>query len=428
MEDKKRKKSGCEFRKRKRLEELHQSAKSCNKLTNLWTNLPSNTVQGKEENLIPKPSVSGILSVTSETTVACSTIDLDLIPALDVSCEQNTFPPSRIKLSHVEVDVEVSQSVSVSDSDDTLVDYFKKPVGNDLSGFFSYHPRQPKEEDLPFSEKKPIFSIKQGDGLSFQRQWLSYNEVNKKLYCFICLVYSKMNSSFCTGFDDWRHVHQRIEQHEASKAHSESGALFMAAKQKKSTRDLLFNNQLENRRKEVMERRHIVEVIVDVLKLIGKQGLAFRASTEQAHTFDDELINHGNFLEIIFPLGKYDSTLKNHLDSITKKSKQSLTARGGETGKKKKAGRGGFVTFLSNNTVMKIINIIRDEMKERISANIKEAVKYSILMDTTIDISGNDQCAFVVRFVHGREVVERLLVIITMCHVNYGRSAIGIVK
>lgn len=36
-------------------------------------------------------------------------------------------------------------------------------------------------------------------------------------------------------------------------------------------------------------------------------------------------------------------------------------------------------------------------------------MKYSILMDTTIDISGNDQCAFVVRFVHGREVVERLL-------------------
>jgi len=99
------------------------------------------------------------------------------------------------------------------------------------------------------------------------------------------MVYSNGNSNFCTGFDEWRHVHQRIEQHETSKTHVESVSLFMTAKQKKSTRDLLFHEQLLKRKHEVMERVHIVKVIVDVLKLIGKQGLPLRASTEHPSVY-----------------------------------------------------------------------------------------------------------------------------------------------
>lgn len=459
MDDKKRKKSGCQFRNDKRFKELYESAKGSSKITSFYTIPHSSTCTENEgslrlcsqetatdsvsslndlqkENPVPKPGVSGTSTAYSDSVSSLNDIhsekpilnsdisgtsatysdynnDEYLITTTDhtlalESSEQNSFPPSLLQSEIESKREELFPSVS----DDTK-DYFKRPSINDLSDFFSYHPRQPNEKDLPFKEKKTIFSVKQSDGLSFRRQWLSYKETNKNLYCFICLVYSRVNSSFCTGFDDWRHVHQRIEEHEASKAHLESVTLFMAAKQKKSTHDLLLHNQLQKRKQEVLERRHIVQVIVDVLKLIGKQGLAFRASTEQAHTFNDESINHGNFLEIIFLLSKYDPTLKNHLDAITRKSKQSHEARKfkeKETGKKSKVvGRGGFVTFLSNNTVMKIVTIIRDEMKERISASVKEAVKYSILMDTTIDISGNDQCAFVVRFVHGREVVERLL-------------------
>jgi hypothetical protein len=88
-----------------------------------------------------------------------------------------------------------------------------------------------------------------------------------------------------------------------------------------------------------MERRYVVQTIVDVLKLIGKQGLPFRASVEQAHTLDDSSINHGIFLEILLLLSKYDSTLKKHLDAVTVKSEQLHKARERkekETGKKKK--------------------------------------------------------------------------------------------
>jgi hypothetical protein len=65
-----------------------------------------------------------------------------------------------------------------------------------------------------------------------------------KLCCFLCLVYSSKNSTFCSGFDEWKHVHIRLEQHETSKAHDASTRLFIAAKMKKSTQDLLFDKQI----------------------------------------------------------------------------------------------------------------------------------------------------------------------------------------
>lgn len=283
--------------------------------------------------------------------------------------------------------------------------YFKKPKNYDKLDFFAFHPCQPEEKYLPFTEKKPIFSVKKSDGQSFKRQWLSYDKENKKLYCFICLVYTEGTSSFCSGFDDWRHIHQRIEQHETSKSHNQSVNSYIAEKKNKSTIKLIFGNQLDKRRQEVLDRRHIIAVIVDVLKLIGKQGLAFRASTEQAYTLNDSSINHGNFLEILLLLGKYDPTLRKHLDSVIAKSEQLHKDR--QTSNTK--GRGSFVSFLSNNTIMKIINIMVKKIKNIISENVIEAGKFSILMDTTIDVSGNDQCAFVVRYVLRDMVFERML-------------------
>ena len=46
---------------------------------------------------------------------------------------------------------------------------------------------------------------------------------------------------------------------------------------------MLFHNLVQKQREEVLQRRHIVEVFGDVIKLIGKQGLPFRASTESVH-------------------------------------------------------------------------------------------------------------------------------------------------
>lgn len=67
---------------------------------------------------------------------------------------------------------------------------------------------------------------------------------------------------------------------------------------------LLSEKQKKSTRQEVMEKGLIVQNIVNVLKIIGKQGLAFRASSEKARSLNDESINQGNFLEIFLLLSR----------------------------------------------------------------------------------------------------------------------------
>lgn len=107
---------------------------------------------------------------------------------------------------------------------------------------------------------------------------------------------------------------------------------------------------------------------------------------------DNENLDHGNFLEIIMLIGKYDIILKTHLDKIIKQSKEYKSR-----GVKQRAGN--FLTYLSKTTVNNIIFAISAKIKEIISKEIVQAVMYAVELDTTQDISVTDQCSVVIRYV-----------------------------
>lgn len=64
---------------------------------------------------------------------------------------------------------------------------------------------------------KKVFTSKDGKS----RKWLTYCPERHALCCFLCLAFSKPTDSsiFINGMSDWRHVHQRLEEHEKSMAH-----------------------------------------------------------------------------------------------------------------------------------------------------------------------------------------------------------------
>ncbi len=54
----------------------------------------------------------------------------------------------------------------------------------------------------------------------------------------------------------------------------------------------------------------MLERVVDVVKVIGKRGLSYRGSqSEAAYTLEDISVDHGNFLELILLISKYDNCL-----------------------------------------------------------------------------------------------------------------------
>lgn len=407
MDEKKRKKSGHESRIQKRNKLLHESAKACSKITAF----------------LPKSSNHEATSTISENEVSSletelkESVDQGLVEEFHVTfSDAKSAEPTQESYSEPELSPSPSKLHLIQGNSLTeVIDYFQKPRPNDLQLYLEFHPIQPDEKELPFTERKSIFKIEESNSGSqmFRRQWLSYNNKKQQLVCFICVALSKSTSVFCSGFSDWKHVHQRLQEHETSKTHIEAVDAFMLMKTKKSLPDLLFEKQMSKRKQEVKERRHVVEAVIDVLKLIGKQGLSFRGKVESAHTLDDESVNHGNFLEIILMLKKYDAILEKHLSNVITKSKihQSKKPNKNQEQKKISKGRGGQVTFLSNNTIGNIFKFIKEEIKRKICEEVKLAGKYSILMDTTIDVSGLDQCAYVLRYVKNSEIVERLVAV-----------------
>lgn len=61
--------------------------------------------------------------------------------------------------------------------------------------------------------------------------------------------------------------------------------------------------------------------VIEIIKLIGKRGLCYcDQNCESAYTLNDCSLDHGNFLEIVLLVSKFDHILQAHLDKIIKKS------------------------------------------------------------------------------------------------------------
>ncbi|XP_050516717.1 zinc finger MYM-type protein 1-like [Diabrotica virgifera virgifera] len=172
---------------------------------------------------------------------------------------------------------------------------------------------------------------------------------------------------------------------------------------------MLFEKQLLKRKKEVFELRQVASSIINVLKLIGKQGLAIRGQVESAYSFDDPSVNHGNFLEIIFLLCNYDKNLEAHINKAMEISKTALEAHKASSEKQRYRGRGSQLALLSKTTINKFINIIKELIQKDIVEEIKQAIYYSVQMDSTTDVSGFDQCIITLRYVNRTEVKERII-------------------
>ena len=136
------------------------------------------------------------------------------------------------------------------------------------------------------------------------------------LYCTVCLAFAKPGETnpFISGTQDWKHVSQRVEEHERSNMHRLCAEAYLLRASKADIASLLHGPQVAAHRDQVRKRRQVLERVVDIVKVIGKRGLIYRGTqSEAAYTLDDMSIDHGNFLELIILLGKYDVCMKEHL-------------------------------------------------------------------------------------------------------------------
>jgi len=321
-------------------------------------------------------------------------------PDQDMLCSTETELTVNVDTNATEIDTTMC-TILESSSISSHFNYFQKPIATKLVQFFEFHPKQPVF--VPQFKSSKAFYGKN----NIQRRWLSYDLISKSLYCSVCLVFSSEKNVFIEGLNVWSHVYQRIHEHETSKCHTLCSESFLNYSNKKVIDYRLFTDQLSKKKSEVTKNLNIVERVIDVIKLIGKRGLSFRGHlNESSRSLKDPAIDHGNFLDILLLLNKYDVVLNDHIEKTTENA-----IRNHERGKGK--GRGSSLTFISKTTVNMIIDSINTLMKKSIANDVRESGMFSIQLDTTQDISVQDQCSVVVRYVNSKGVQERLLSVVT---------------
>jgi len=129
------------------------------------------------------------------------------------------------------------------------------------------------------------------------------------------------------------------------------------------------------------ENREAVGMIIDCVRFLGKQGLAFRGHEETASA-----TNRGNFLELVHFLATYNLSLKKWLDSHP-----------------------GNASYLSPDIQNQIISVLFETVINEIKTEVTSSACYGIEADEVSDTTGKEYVSIIIRYIVGYEVMERLV-------------------
>lgn len=158
---------------------------------------------------------------------------------------------------------------------------------------------------------------------------------------------------------DWK-----INKHETSSIHLD--AMFAWKLWQKGKTDA---EQCKHEEEKINELKQIFHRFIDIILHLAQQNIAFRG--------DKEIIGEkscGNFLATVQLLAKYDPILKLHLEKPSK------------------------LKYMSPLIQNELITLVSEEILINIRQKIKEAEYFSIIADTTTDISHIEQLSIIIRY------------------------------
>ena len=115
----------------------------------------------------------------------------------------------------------------------------------------------------------------------------------------------------------------------------------------------------------------VLERIIKIILLLARNTLAFPGHREK---FGEK--GNGNFLQIVELLASYDDVLK----KLVYKSQSSR------------------ITYLSPQIPNELISLMAQNVRSAIASDIRDVPYFSIMLDTTQDISKVDQLSIVIRY------------------------------
>ena len=220
-----------------------------------------------------------------------------------------------------------------------------------------------------------------------RRKWLIYSESTGLVFWYVSKLFSSCQVSLTIGLNDWKNI-QRLSEHEGSTSHKECISALCVFGRQTERLDKSLAAQIED---EQDYWRNVLPRVVSVVKFLASRGLPFRGRDEKIRSN-----YNGNFLGIIELLAQYDAFLADHLHMFGN--------AGGDTS-----------SYLSSGIFNEFLQLMARHVWSTIVAEVSSAKYYSIIVDSTPDITHLDHLVFVVRYVNKTKVpVERFLKFIVM--------------
>lgn len=226
------------------------------------------------------------------------------------------------------------------------------------------YPRDPKQNNRSFSESYYFSSTKYGP---VNRPWLCYSIVLDAAYCDSCWLFSKILSKWRTGVRDWKHLSTRIEDHSKTKSHIEACAVHDLWRRN----HIIDKNLEEEIRFQASFWKMVLQRLFKITLLLAKCSLPFRAHRTSEETFN------GNFLAQVKFLSDFDDIMKQVMDMPS-----------------------GSVRYLSPAIQNELIECLSRKLTSELTEQINSATFFSLLLDTTQDITKIDQLSIVIRTCH----------------------------
>lgn len=213
--------------------------------------------------------------------------------------------------------------------------------------------------------------------LKIKRSWLVYSERIDSIFCFCCVLFDERRTKLSTpgcGYKDWGHVHNDLVSHEKTPNHKiafDSWKQLRNRNSCSSTIDSYHSKMLQN---ETEQWKQIFFRIAVAIKFLAGQSLAFRGKTEKLYEH-----NNGNFLKLVESFAEFDPTMRAHIQKFLEGKSRDH--------------------YLSHVIQNEIIGIISKTITERIITMVKQSVYFSVIADTTSDLSHKEQLSIVLRIV-----------------------------
>lgn len=233
------------------------------------------------------------------------------------------------------------------------------------------------------SMNKTWFKRKLGNGRGEEvtRSWLVYSPSKKSAFCICCLLYSRSDHQSSleqeSGFNQWK-APERISVHENAKNHRECFTQWKEMERNlagnRGVIDAVFQSQIE---KEKQKWRDILTRILHCIKFLATQNLALRGHRESLQLDDDS--NVGNFLGLLKLLAIFDPVIKEHLTHLESHP--------------------GSTSYLSPGVQNEFIHMMASTVRQSLLRSIRKAKYYGLMFDSTPDQAHREQMSEVVRYV-----------------------------